>query len=218
MSRVFNYLLLIAILCGVVLLGVRSRVLANLKKEHSRLSGEFGVLDVKDSSKFLITRIETDDPMHFLWRCYYPAGLTVEERSGFGKSDRSGMGSSSVSGEFLHRVRFEMLGDQVRVHVADRGGGGRNSERDANLVGFLNDHWTELEVQVLAADGAVEIEAGRALEFLTIRIPKDLVPELEQRAGKRIADRYRDVPFYQTVYGTPEAMIAYDEAQAEAAQ
>ena len=44
-------------------------------------------------------------------------------------------------------------------------------------------------IQVLAIDGSVEIETDQALKFLTIRIPKDLLPELEQRAGKRVADQ-----------------------------
>ena len=218
MARVFNVLFVVAILCGVVLLVNRTSKLNLLRAEHARLSAEFGVLDVKDPSKYLVTRIETDDPMHFLWRCYYPAGLKVNERCGFGMPNSGGMTNYSNSGEYLHRVRFEMHEKRVRAHLADRGGGGSRSVPNAKLVQFLKEHWSELDVQVLAADGTVEIDTDRALEFLTIRIPKDLLPELEQRAGKRIADRYRDARFYQAIYGTPEAMVDYDQQQMEGSQ
>ena len=129
-----------------------------------------------------------------------------------------GTTSFTNSGEYLHRIRFEMHEKRVRVHRAERGGGGSKSVPNAKLAQFLKEHWNKLDVQVLATDGSVEIDTDRALEFLTIRIPKDLLPELEQRAGKRIADRYRDAPFYQAIYGTPKAMADYDRQQAEGSQ
>ena len=218
MARTLNLLLVLAILCGVVLLVRRTGKLNVLRAEHTRLSAEFGALDVKNPSKYLITRVKTDDPMHFLWRCYYPAGLRVEERCSFGTPNGGGSTNYSDAGEYIHRVRFSMAENRIRAHLADRGGGGSQSVSNAKLVMFLKEHWNELEINVLAADGTVEIETDRALEFLTIRIPKDLLPELEQRAGKRLADRYRNVPFYQAIYGTPDAMADYDRRQTEGAQ
>ena len=152
MARVFNVLFVVAILCGVVLLVNRTSKLNVLRAEHARLSAEFGVLDVRDPSKFLVTRIETDDPMHFLWRCYYPAGLRVNERYGFGSTGKGGVSSRSDAGEYVHRIRFEMRPDQVRAHLADRGGSGTHGVMSAELVEFLKEHWSELDVQVLAAE------------------------------------------------------------------
>ena len=197
------------------MLAQRTSKRRELQAEYDRLSAEFGVLDVNDPSKFLITRIETNDPMHFLWRCYYPANLRVDERRGFGEPNGGGMTINANFSECLHRVRFDLRGNQITVHVAERLGGGRQSRKSGELVRFLKEHWSELEVQVLASDGTVEISTDRAMEFLTIQIPKDLLPELEKRVGKRIADKYRDAPFYQAIYGTPQAMANYDQQQAE---
>ena len=218
MARIFNILLVIAILCGVVLLVKRTSKLKVLRAEHSRLSADYGVLDVKDPSKFLITRIETNDPMHFLWRCYYPAGLRVNERVGFGKFSGGGMTNFSGSGEYLHRVHFQFRDGRIYADIGDRGGGGsQGTAQHAGLIAFLKEHWSDLEIKVLAADGTVAIPPDQALEFLKIEIPEKLMPEFEQRAGKPIADRYRNHPFYRALYGTPKAMADYDRLQMEEA-
>ena len=216
MSRILNILLVIAILCGAVLLVKRTSELNVLRAEHSRLSAEYGVLDVKDPSKFLITRIETNDPMHFLWRCYYPAGLRVEERCGLAKHNGGGMTNFTSSGEYLHRVRFGVRKNRIYADLSDRGGGGsQGTVSNAELAEFFKKHWSEFEIHVLAAEGTLEIDTDQALEFLTVRIPKKLLPELEARAGKTIADRYRNDPFYQALYGTPEAMADYNRRKRE---
>ena len=216
MARILNILLAIAILCGVVLLVKRTSKLSELRAEHDRLAVEFGALDVKDPSKYLITRVETGDPMHFQWRCYYPPGLKVNERFGFKSTNSGGSTGNTGAGEYLHRVRFEVRKDHIRVHQNDRGGGGRLSALNAKWVEFLKDHWGELEFQVLASEGPVEVDTHQALEFLTIRIPKDLLPELEQRMGHRIDDKDHKDPFFQAVYGTGEAMAAFDMQQKKA--
>ena len=218
MTRILNILLLIAIIGGIVLSVKRTSKLGALQAEHDRLAAQYGALDVKDPTKFLITRIETDDPQHFMWRCYYPAELKVNERTGFRSANLGGSTTYSNSGEYLHRVRFDLRSDHVRVHHAGRGGGGQLYALNAREVNFLKDHWNDLEFQVLASEGTVEVDPSEPLEFLTIRIPKDLMPEFQKRVGRRTSNKRKNKPYFTMVYGTNEAMFAYDKRQALAPQ
>ena len=59
-------------------------VLADLQAEYQPLAAQFGAIPVVDPKKYLVTRVETDDPMHFLWRVYYPADVKVIGRDGSG--------------------------------------------------------------------------------------------------------------------------------------
>ena len=71
--------------------------------------------------------LRSDDPMHFLWRCYYPARFEESnERCNFGTPYGGGMYQiTAMLVNTLHRVRFEYgMRSEIRAHLADRGGGG----------------------------------------------------------------------------------------------
>jgi hypothetical protein len=209
-TRFINLLLLLAIVAGAVNLVRLQRQHAALDVEHRRLAERYGTLDVKDSAKYLVTRIETGDPTHFLWRCYIPAGLPIEERCSLGGGGKSTGGTHFAdAGEYLYRCRIDLSKESLRVHIMDRGGGGLFGSGSPSLVAFLKDHGDELDIEVLAAEGTVEIATDEVLQFLTIRIPERLQPELVQRTGNRTSI------VVQMMHGTKEAFQAFDAAQAE---
>lgn len=219
MKRIIDLVLIAAILVGIFQLFRLRQELHVLETEHSRLAALYGMLDVRDPSKFLVTRIETGDPFHFLWRCYYPAGLSVHERVAFGHGG-SNTGSTSYreSSEDLHRCHVELKDDSLHFHVLDRGGGGRSGFTNAATVDFIREHWSELEVEILASDGSVEVPPTEVLPFLIIRVPENLLPELRRRCGKRYADAYETRPFFEMVYGTKQALAEFDKRAKQRAQ
>lgn len=205
MTRIINTLLIVVALAGLAKLSHQRQEFHYLKKRHDRLADKYGVLDVQDSSKYIVRRLETADPKHFLWRCYFPAGLNVTEVV----SMRGGMQSSGSTfrrdaSEFLQRCRFKFGDSGISVHYMERGGGGR-FDFNAPIALFLKEHWDELEFEVLAEDGdTIEIPTDQALSFLTIRIPRPLIAELP----KNLREEYASGIVFQMLYGTDEAIAA----------
>lgn len=202
MPRIINILLSVIALAGLMMLVRQRQTFSALKEQHDRLAAKYGVLEVKDPSKYAIERLETADLNHFLWRCYFPASLQIKEVVSIGPGARS-MGSSyrSQSSEFLMRCRFQFEDEQISVHYIERGGAGRMSFR-SDLVPFLKEHWDELEFEALASDGAVELATDQPLPFLTIRIPDHLISELP----KHLQNQFSSGVLFEMLYGTAEAV------------
>ena len=216
MTRFVNLLLLLAIVAGAVNLVRLQQQYTALDAEHRQLADRYGALDVKDPAKYLVTRIETGDPTHFLWRCYCPAGLRIEERCSLGTGMKtSGSTQFADAGEYLYRCRIELGEESLKVHVMDRGGGGLFGSGPASYVAFLKDHWDELDIESLAAEGTVEISTDEVLPFLTIRIPEHLRAVLVSRTSKQFAQGKTIHTVVQMVYGTKEAFQAFDAKRSE---
>jgi hypothetical protein len=210
MTRIINCLVLVSALAGFVMLVRQRQTLEVVREEHDRLAAKYGVLDVKDPSKYLITQIDTGDPNHFLWRCYYPAKLRVKEVIALGQGGRTtGSTFRLDAGESLQRCRFEFQEEHALMHYMDRGGGGRMSFAPKELVAMLKEHWDELQIDVLASEGTIELPIDQALPFLTIRIPPELLAELPPQ----LRDRYATGYVFQMLYGTEEAVAAVEEKQ-----
>lgn len=212
MTRILNLLLIVASAVALVLLVGQRRELGRLESEHDRLASRYGILDVQDPSQFVVLRIATDDPRHFAWRVHYPANLRIQEYHRFAAGGRIG-GSSMYSdaGEYLHRCRFEFTPRTLLVHLLDRSGGGRMGIGNKNLREFLSEHWDELDIDVLAETGTVTVSTDEVLPFLVISIPEHLRDELVERFGQRDAKRYLNQPLFESVYGTKQAIEAYQE-------
>ncbi len=212
MTRFVNTILLLAIIAGIYVLLRDHDTLAEVRTRRDQLAAKYGELKVKDTDKYLITRIDTGDPAHFLWRCYYPEQLNVQERQSFGTGGRtSGSSTHSSAGEFLHRCRFSFDDQHLSAHVMDRGGGGRLGISDPILVAFMKDHWNELEFQVLAEQGTMEISTDEVLSFLTIRIPEHLLQQIQDFGSSRyLQKRLSSGNLFEMQYGTQESFEIFD--------
>ena len=183
-------------------------VLADLQAEYQPLAAQFGAIPVVDPEKYLVTRVETDDPMHFLWRVYYPAGVKVIERDGSGGSSSSGSTSYSQAVERFYRCRLELDEAYLYVHTLDRGGGSKMSVGSSEMATFVQERWDELDIEAL--EGTVELATDRVLPFLRVRVPENLWNEFEQTVGAGQVKRYRDHCLFQSLRGTKEAFENYD--------
>jgi hypothetical protein len=211
MTRFINVLLIVLALVGMTRLLRERQTLSELKRRHAPLAATYGVLEVTDPSKYVVQRLETGDPQHFLWRCYFPARLQIKEMISIGPgSQSSGSSYHLTAGQSLTRCRFDFRSGGVSVHNMDRGGGGRVSISSGEIAKLMKEHWEELEIEVLASDGAVELPIDQALPFLTVRIPKQLIAELPEHLQKQ----YSTGPLFQMLYGTEEAVEALQERQA----
>lgn len=216
MKRIANSFLMLVIAIGLVQL-IRGRMkFSTVHAEHRRLSDKYGSLDVLDPQQYLVRRVETGDPMHFLWMVHYPAGLRIDGRFRFGQSS-NGISSTSTTfgnaGEFLERCRFEFVDDTLSMHRLIRGGGAHQRFSRKVIVSFVRDHWDELEFDELAEQGTRLVHRDELLTMLTIRIPESLHNELIEKAGAEIAKQYIDHPFFQLVCGTPNAFLEHGQPE-----
>jgi hypothetical protein len=188
-------------------------VLAELRTEHDRLSDQYGVLDVKDPNKYYVVRLDTGDSKQFVWRVYQPKVNAIEYRVKVytgGASSGSNFSPNGIGGnEFIYRYRFVFEDNHVDLHRLTGLQKGRTGIGDPALTELLKKHWDELEFQILE-DG--EYDVDEPLQFLTVRVPDQLLKELTQ--GKpdyyaRLADR----PLVEIVEGTPDGLKKLDSSK-----
>lgn len=214
MTRLINLLLVVVIIAGIVRLRRQQRELAEVTAEHGRLAAMYGALPVKDPSKYLITRIETGEPRHYLWRCYFPAITNLEKRAAFADGGKiSGSYTSSDAREDLVRCRFELDTGVLTADLLGSGGGSRFGYGGKELSAFFFEHWDELDVELLAADGTVEVPTDQVLPFVTIRIPDALIEKLPERSRRWFSRDGASSQLFYMLYGTKEAFAAYDRNQ-----
>lgn len=213
MRNVFRVLLFVLALVGLILLIRQRQVLSEVKIRHERLTAKYGVLEIQDPDKYVIKKLETDDPDHFLWRCYFPAGMTIKEVVSQGSGGlASGSSFRRDASEALVRCRFEFEEEWAMVDYMDRAGGGRMSFASGDLLPFVREHWGEMEFDAIADQGSVELATDQPLPFLTIRLPGHLVSELPEH----LQERYASGVIFQMLYGTEQAVTEYQQQQSGA--
>ncbi|NND96049.1 MAG: hypothetical protein HKN47_01830 [Pirellulaceae bacterium] len=216
MTRILNTLLILVIVIGMVTWVRQRQSIGHQEREYQRLAANYGVLDVQDSKKFLVTRIDTDDPMHFLWRVYYPAKISILERESFADSGKSGGSFTNIAArEQLFRIRIEFTDTAIRAHILDGSGGSLLSYNRAQSTDFLKAHWQDLEFDVLAADGTRKFDTDEVLPFLRVRLPDDLIEELDRSVSTKIAESLKREPIFESLRGTPEAFEQWDRLARE---
>jgi len=218
MTRILNAILLAIIVAGIYFLIRDHETLATVCARRDHLAARYGLLEIEDPEKYLVTRIDTGDPAHFLWRCYYPKQINVTERLEIGHNGSSQVigRSSTVAGEFLHRCRFNFDQSRITVHVMGRRGGGRQQVANGEFAQFLKDHWEELEFDLLGQNGTVEVSTDEVLNFITIRIPQSLLADLKQSGLHRAHVKNllsRSGVLFEMRYGTQKAFDILKESE-----
>ena len=200
MTRAINFLMCVAILTGLALFFTTQSKLTSLRSEYDRLTAQYGVLDVKDASKFYVKRIETENEMEFRWRVYRPGGIKLSYRSGNGES---GSGFLTEQGEVLYNIRIVAAESGLEFHQMATGAG-RSTGHHKRIADFVKEHWSELNIETIA-DG--EHDSNEVLQFLRILIPPPLVQQLaKQKGGSRYKRSInKSVPLFEYSCGTSEA-------------
>ena len=97
MARLINVVLFFAAILGLAFLIQQQNVLGVLRAEHDRLSDRFGVLKIENPDKFRVLRMDTGDPLDFVWRVYRPPVHGMQYRvTGIGGSSSGSSSSGTV--------------------------------------------------------------------------------------------------------------------------
>ena len=97
------------------------------------------------------------------------------------------------------------------VETGDQFGSSTSSISDEKVARFVEDHWGELDIDILATEGPVEIDRDKPVRLMTIRIPDDLLDEFVELMGpdSHYAKRpeWMERPILQVVFGTEQAFL-----------
>ena len=206
MTRAFNFLLCVAILVGLVLFFNAQSRFNSVQSDYDRLTARYGVLDIKDSSKFYVKRIEAQNEMEFQWRVYRPDGISFGYRVDWGYSSS---GISMPAKSFTLRQResvhiCKIVATESGLHALHTtldlaGSRGHNKA----VADFVKEHWLELDIETIA-DG--EHDADELLRFLRIWIPPPLVEQLINQTGRSQYKRLLNEPVLEYSCGSREAL------------
>lgn len=181
--RALDILLLLIIAIGGVYAWKSGQERSRLRARYNRLASITGDPKITDPARVHIQALETDDPMHFAWRMYYPANYTqlIASRDGVGSS------WSSDANEFIGRLRFRMS-DQGYLDCYEHfsGGSSRGSVVSGPTAKFLVEHWNELQIEQLGADGLAVIDPKETVTLLQITIPEELQAKATRTLGTPI--------------------------------
>ena len=72
-------------------------------------------------------------------------------------------------------ARFEFVGDKLYVDIQTARGGHRARVGGAELVPIFQQHWDDLEIEILGQGGAVEIDVNQEVVFMHITVPNELL-------------------------------------------
>ncbi len=198
--RVFDLLLLLAILIGGALAWRSARERARLWESYDRLSRKVGDLAVADPSRVYLQAMKTDDPMSFAWRIYTPPGYKQLLKSNSGGTMS---GWSSDARDFIFRVRFREDKDgPIQVYTQFQGGSSRMSLGDKALAEIVRGRWDRLRVEQLGAGGLVTLDADRPTALLKLTMPDDM--QSEARKTLPPYDREKHVPTFFEIGLDPE--------------
>ena len=209
MARLLNVLLFVVIGVGVVMLVGQRVHLHELLAEHGPLAHKYGVMEIKDDSKFYVRRIKGEEP-DFVWRVYRPQVTTFERHT---ETALSGSGYSSDRGaplqarEDVYRAHFELTDDEVALHwiVGDTGGQTPLAPLAKKLFA---DHYDELEFRI-AEDG--EHDSEEPLILLGVHVPEPLLKKLVDERPF-ILNQLKEAPLVEISIGTTPA---YERRQAQ---
>ncbi len=173
-----NAFLILLIIYGVFESWKLQSKLSKLKNETSRLTKQFGDLEVTDPSMIHIRAISTGEPLHFAWRVYLPANYNGQNMLKTGGGTSTSSGSSSQPDNFVARVRFYMdENGNACVYETWRNGSGKHSIGSKSFLEFLKAHAQELKIEQAGLDETKIIKPGQTLPVLRIELPSELIEQ-----------------------------------------
>jgi hypothetical protein len=167
--------LLLVIIIGGILAWQTGRERSRLSERHARLVRVTGDLPITDPSQVHIQALETDQPMEFAWRVYYPANYAQVLRHPNGGSSRS---PSTTSTEFIARVAFRRDDRGImNVYTHFEGSSGRFSFGDESLAELLRNHWDKLRVEQIGSPALTALKPDRPATLLRLTMSEELQDE-----------------------------------------
>jgi hypothetical protein len=179
--RLFDCLIIGCIVIGGVQAWRSGLERGRLSERLARLVRKTGDVQIADETKVHFKALETEDPLEFAWRVYFPRNYrgTLKERFAGGAAE-----FAASSSEYIARVR-------VRHHESDKmsiyshfGSGSRWMEfEDKSLAELLRGRWGTLIVEQLGAPEVAMIKPDQQVVLLRLRLPEDI----EQMARAKVS-------------------------------
>lgn len=209
MTKFFNAILILIILVAGGRLAMQGQQHRALVQEQNQLVEKLDGFKVRDRSKYFVQMVDTGDPVRFMWRIHVPGGFQTQFLTKIG----SKRGDTCRSFGFTRQgslervsVSFECAGDFLRVDTQTLHNGSCFGHGSAELVAFFQQHWNDLEVEILGKEEPVEIDANQFVNLLSIKIPDELHGKLEAQFGKKVARRFSSKWFCRIGFGE-EALV-----------
>lgn len=188
--------LVILIFVAITVVWWRAGVERDLRADYERLYSDVGELTVPDPNKAYVRALETGDPLHFAWRCYFPANYP------YSFSDSAGSGletSTSTATEFVLRIRYR-CDERGQWHHFKKLSTGTSAGNLGNqrFSQFLSAHWKRLRVERLGERGVEELPENAPATLLRFSVPDDLLEAARlQLDDTRLKDKLPTVLEYE---------------------
>jgi hypothetical protein len=189
-NRVFDWLLIVAVLIGAVQTFRSGLERGRLSERLAGLVRKAGDLQIADETKVHVKAIETDVPLEFAWRVYFPRNYrgTLIERHAGGSTD-----FPVDPSEFIARVRIRHdEADSIRIYNHFGSGSHLMEFEDKALAELLRGRWDKLLVEQIGAPEVAVINPDQPAAWLRLKLPEDL--ERTARATFAAEDLARCVP------------------------
>jgi len=208
--RLLNTLLLVAAITGAVMTYRAGRIRRELLAEQNRLEQLVGSLQVKDLTKMHVRALDTEEPLHFAWRVYFPANFASHWRS-LGSSGSSS--SRNTPRECVMRVRLRENHDgEIEVYTKECSGSSRSGLGNEALAELLRDRWDQIEVEQLGTDGTAVVEPDEIATLVRLTFSDSLKQDAREKLSKRDWHRYQSL-LYEYRIGSKEAFEKADAAE-----
>ncbi len=175
----------LALVVAIVPLGVwawrTGRERAVMEDKFAKYTRKAGELGVGDRSKTLLRKLETDEPFHFAWRMFLPAGAYDQVGVGEASRDFQSLGTESI----VYRCRIGEDQGRLRVSLNNHGpGGGSGIQTPCGppaLAEFLRGRWDRIIVEQTAATELVAADPSKPLVLLRLKLPAELEAEAREK-------------------------------------
>ena len=181
-----NALLWVVIVAGAICLWRSNSEHIRLQAEADRLEALTGDLVPADPTQVYVRAIETEDPLDFAWRVYFPPGYPLHVRQRNGSSSSSG-NSNAIHG--IARVCLrEVDGVMQTYHRLPNSAG--LSSINPELQQFLRGRWDRLEVEQLGKERLEQLDPKSEFVFIRLTLPEDLQKEAESKLRKGMRSEF----------------------------
>ena len=169
-----------------------------LRTEHDRLAEKYGVLQVNDPNKYLIRFTESESGLRELnWRLYYPPLGSVLGSQSTGMTLPNAHRHEPDYGDIRISAKFRFQDGAARAFVVV---GSYRSVRPIKprvLASFFEEHWDDLEFEILGEEMPLEFEPDQILQVLTVKVPERLLQHLPESLSQEQRDQLSDGPIME---------------------
>jgi hypothetical protein len=181
-----NALLWGVIVAGAICLWRSNSEHIRLQAEAKRLETLTGDLVPADPTQIYVRAIDTEDPLDFAWRVYFPPGYPLHVRERHGSSFSSG-NSNAIHG--IVRVRLREVDGVMQTYRRFPNSAGLSSI-NPELHQFLRGRWDRLAVEQLGKERLEQIDPKSEFIFFRLTLPEDLQNEAESKLPKGMRSEF----------------------------